>query len=830
MKASAILAVRALLFFAGTFAAVAHGQSVTELIDQHMKPVSGLVPTVCSDAEFLRRVSLDLTGIPPTADEARDFIADTTADKRARLVDQCLKSPRFVRHLASTLDVMLMERRADANVTADEWQAWLLQSVRSNKPWNVLAREILSADGDDAAERPAVKFALDRGSEPNLLAHDISRIFFGRDMQCAQCHDHPLVYDYLQSDYHGLLAYVVPSYVFVRKDGDTQTTLQAERAGSDLVFESVFFKGTPHRTGPRLPDGVALDEPFFLPGDEYLVAPTANAKSVPKFSRRTKLAELATNGSNQAFNQNIANRLWAHMFGRGLVHPLDLHHPDNPAADPELLRLLGERFATMNYDIQGFLREIALSGAYQRSFDLPPDLMAAATQAAETVAQMEQQRDSLVAAAKESSAAYSQAKNAWQEAEATMLPAAEALDGVRNSYAEAKKKVDEVSKVLADATAQQQTKLTVATAVKESAAAAQLAVEASPEDQQLSETVQQLVAKSQQLQTELAAMTKAVEEQSAALKPLQDALSAAQLPVDAALANETPLKSAMLVAERAMLSARRKAAADTQTLAAYDQRLGTARKLARVHELKDAVAMATKEFRLRETELAGIQDQQQACTAETLADAAESELAARQAELDTCVAELAERLANDFTIATLKPLTPEQLCWSVLRVTGIYDRQWQAEAAELDIANPLTDEQKQNPSQLAARAIEIEQKTFEKLKSNLGTFVAFYGAAAGQPQNDFFSTADQALFAANGGAINSWVAPSGGNVTDRMVRQTDSRLAAKELYLTVLSRLPTEEETAEVSGYLAARAADKNVAAQELVWSLLNSAEFRFNH
>ncbi len=110
------------------------------------------------------------------------------------------------------------------------------------------------------------------------------------------------------------------------------------------------------------------------------------------------------------------------------------------------------------------------------------------------------------------------------------------------------------------------------------------------------------------------------------------------------------------------------------------------------------------------------------------------------------------------------------------------------------------------------------------------TFVAFYGAGAGQPQDDFFATADQALFAANGGSINAWVAPAGNNVTDRIINEKDERAAAEELYLGVLTRLPTEEEIAGVARYLAKRGEDKKTAAQELVWALLNSAEFRFNH
>jgi hypothetical protein len=160
----------------------------------------------------------------------------------------------------------------------------------------------------------------------------------------------------------------------------------------------------------------------------------------------------------------------------------------------------------------------------------------------------------------------------------------------------------------------------------------------------------------------------------------------------------------------------------------------------------------------------------------------------------------------------------------------VYERYLQAEIAELDKTKPLTEEQKKDAAQLAARQVELEQRTFDKLKGNEATFVSLYGAAAGQPQGDFFSTADQALFAANGGAINSWVAPAADNVTERIVKQEDPQIAAEELYLAVLTRLPKEDEAAEVIAHLSNRKADKSAAAQELVWALLNSAEFRFNH
>ncbi len=953
MKQSAAHAWRLILvgFLACAAPALAEDEPLHSLIDRHLAPVSGVQPERASDAEFLRRAALDLIGMPPTADEARAFIAEPAADKRERLIDRLFSSPHFARHLATVLDVMLMERRPNTHVSADQWQAWLLKSVKENKPWNLLAREILAADGDNPAQRAPARFALDRGSEPNLLTRDIGRIFFGRDMQCAQCHDHPLVPEYLQSDYHGLLAFVAPSYALVRTEGGTQTTLQAEKAGNDLTFESVFVK-TPRRTGARMPDDVVLDEPFFLPGDEYQVAPAENIKPVPKFSRRAKLAELATNGANEAFNQSIVNRLWAHMFGRGLVHPVDLHHPDNPATNPELLRRLGQRFAAMNFDIRAFLRELALSSAYQRSFDLPAGLLAASAKAAAEAADLQKKRAALETAAEASSKEYEKESEAWQAAEAALLPAAGELDAARNQYVEAKKKVDEAVKAVTDAKSQLQEKYLVAKPVEEAVAAVQQAAKALPENAQLADASQKLTARSQELAAEVAALSKTFEEKTAAIGPPTAALGTATPTIGAALAKAVPLSAAMHQAEQSMVAARSRFNVDAEALAALDRRLQTTDRLAQLPQLQQAIVAANKTVPVRESELAAAQKQlddyasviaqneaavktatdamtaataglndardkqakraeaaqaiaaafvtaaarpmafddtmlttattklqDKAAVAQTETDAsqvqvdnaaaaeksagealaaaqnslaaavaerasrakaleaakaalgaARAELAAKQSAFDTAISELGDRWTNDFTLASLKPLTPEQLCWTVFRVTGVYDRYWQAEAAELDKSQPLTDEQKQDPAQVAARQAEIEQRTFDKLKGNVAIFVTYYGAAAGQPQGDFFSTADQALFAANGGSVSSWAAPADGNVTDSVIKQNDPRAAAEELYLAALTRLPTEEESAAVVKHLTDRANDKSAAAQELVWGLLNSVEFRFNH
>ena len=508
MRASAVL--RRLLFV-GILAQASHvwaeGEPLHSQIDKLLVPVGGVTPATASDAEFMRRVSLDLIGMPPTADEARAFLADNAPDKRTKLIDRLFASPHFARHLASTLDLMLMERRPNTNVSADEWQAWLVKSVRENKPWNVLAKEILQADGADPATRPAARFALDRGSDPNMLTRDVGRIFFGRDMQCAQCHDHPIVSDYLQSDYQGLFALLAPTVPIVQKEGDKQTTIQAERAGAQVSFQSVFLH-VPRRTVARVPDDVMIDEPFYLPGEEYEVAPADNVKSVPKFSYRAKLAELATNGSNDAFNRNIANRLWAHMFGRGLVHPVDMQNPENPPSNPELLQLLAQQIAAMKFDMRAFLREIALSNAYQRSFDPPADLASLADKAAKEVARLQEAREPLAKAAEASADAYTKATEAWEQLEAKAIPVASELDTAKTQYADAKKKADEAAKAAADAESQLKAKKTVATPVQQAATAAQEAIKALPTDKELVDAAQKFVARAQQLAAETAALTK----------------------------------------------------------------------------------------------------------------------------------------------------------------------------------------------------------------------------------------------------------------------------------------------------------------------------------
>jgi hypothetical protein len=321
------------------------------------------------DGEFVRRLYVDLTGCVPSAAETRAFLDDPSPDKRARLIDRLLASPAFARRMQQVFDLMLMERRPDNAVPTPAWQEYLYRSFLEHKPLNVLCGEILAADGVDAALRPAAKFYLDRGGEVNLITRDVGRIFFGMDLQCAQCHDHPLVSSYYQDDYYGLAAFFTRSFVF--KDA-TQTQFVAEKADGEVSFKSVFIDGAePQSTPPHLPGQPPLADPTMDPAVAYLVPPADGVRPTPRHSRRAVLAREATGGAAARFNRNLANRLWAMMLKRGLVYPVDFEHADNPPSHPELLDLLGAELAAMQFDVRGFLREIALSETYQRSSQLP---------------------------------------------------------------------------------------------------------------------------------------------------------------------------------------------------------------------------------------------------------------------------------------------------------------------------------------------------------------------------------------------------------------------------------------------------------------------------
>lgn len=357
-------------------AAVAQAPSLHGAIDDFVATAGGEAANsaqLASDAEFQRRVTLDLTGRIPTLEATRGFLADRSADKRAKLIDKLLASPEFPRRMASALDVMLMERRGED----DAWRAWLAQSISDNKPWNQLVHELLDPNADNEATRAAAFFMTKRlekyGQNPTDfpgLTRDIGRMFLGFDLQCAECHDHLFISDYKQVDFQGL--FTVYKNTFVRRD--VKFPAIGEKAMTEpLEFVSVFDPAK-QKTGPRVP----LGRDFEIPEG---ITPPKNAKDAPprpEFSAVSLIARELTQTGHRQFARNAVNRFWFLLMGRGLVHPLDVHHADNPPSHPKLLERLTDDFIAQKFDLKWLLREIALSETYQRSSqwkgeELPPE-------------------------------------------------------------------------------------------------------------------------------------------------------------------------------------------------------------------------------------------------------------------------------------------------------------------------------------------------------------------------------------------------------------------------------------------------------------------------
>lgn len=351
-------------------ASLSRGQApLSQRIDEHInKGMKDAAPR-SDDAEFLRRVYLHLTGVIPSTDEARAFLGDQSADKRAKLVDKLLASEGYARHMTNLFDVLLMDRRADKHVKRPEWQEFLRSSFAANKPYDQFVREILSTDGSDAKTRPAAKFFLDRDGDANVLTKDISRLFLGMNLHCAQCHDHPLVDAYRQDHYYGIMAFLNRSYIFA--DPKSKTAVYAEKGEGDVSFQSVFVPKVTKNTGPRLPDGKELAEPKFEKGQEYVKPVGKGERGIPKYSRRAQLADQVVGKDNPRFAKTSANRFWYFLMGRGIVEPVEYDHEANPPSHPELLQMLSNEFAANKYDVKALLRAIVLSEAYQRSSEGP---------------------------------------------------------------------------------------------------------------------------------------------------------------------------------------------------------------------------------------------------------------------------------------------------------------------------------------------------------------------------------------------------------------------------------------------------------------------------
>jgi len=342
-------------------------QRIDTLVRAKGSDYGAIASPLADDGEFLRRVYLDLNGINPTAEEARAFLKDADPKKREALVDRLLESPLYARHMQNVFDLLWMDRRPAKHVKMPEWQEFLRKAFAANKPYDQLVSELLTNDGSDPKTRPAARFFLDREGEPHQITRDVGRLFLGMNLQCAQCHDHPIADPFLQAHYYGIYAFFNRSYLF--NDKKAKMSVYAEKAEGDVSYESVFVAKVKKTSGPRLPEGKLVPEPKLAKGKEYVAPPNKGERGVPTFSRRSQLAKLLVDSPR--FPRATMNRLWSHYLGRGIVHPVEFDHDDNPPSHPELLNMLSAELAGHKYDLKHVIRGILLSETYQRSSLLP---------------------------------------------------------------------------------------------------------------------------------------------------------------------------------------------------------------------------------------------------------------------------------------------------------------------------------------------------------------------------------------------------------------------------------------------------------------------------
>ncbi len=318
-------------------------------IDTHvfakLKVVQVLPSDLSSDTEFLRRVSFDAIGLPPTPAEVRAFLADKRPDKRSRKIAELLDRPEFADVWSLYwLDILRADETPGVLYPKGVWalSRWLRKSIEDNMPYDQFVRAFVTARGSVLANPPASLSHVFR--QPNEKAEAVAQIFLGTRLECAQCHDHP--FDrWTQQDYNSLAMFF---YQVNRKDGqdyyaEGQVFLEPEK---NKQVHLRFLDGTDvtwprDRTNPDLGDGVR--------------------------DRRIALADWMLGPAKQWTARALVNRVWGKLFGRGIVEPVDDFRFSNPPVNEPLLDALADDFIASGYDFKRLVRTILQSRTYQAS-------------------------------------------------------------------------------------------------------------------------------------------------------------------------------------------------------------------------------------------------------------------------------------------------------------------------------------------------------------------------------------------------------------------------------------------------------------------------------
>ena len=315
------------------------------------------------DAEFLRRVTLDLAGRIPTVGQLDAFLADASPDKRAKRIDALLAGREMPSYWSQILSNWLMPVSSKRD---EKFVGYLRQGLRKNKPWNQFVREMLVSAESPGMAGSAKEFLVSRkgGLSDKSIARDIGQALLGANLRCAQCHDHPHVPAWTHERYLGLAAFFIRSFEHQYTIGGQQMLAIGERNAGELEHAA---KGGEKKTvAPTFLDGKSPMEPAEKAADPEKLA-ADGPPPPPAFSRRDALANIALDPASPYLKRAMVNRVWQRLMGRGLVEPVDMLHDDNPSTHPALLDLLADDFANHGYDLRRLIAVIMHSEAYARS-------------------------------------------------------------------------------------------------------------------------------------------------------------------------------------------------------------------------------------------------------------------------------------------------------------------------------------------------------------------------------------------------------------------------------------------------------------------------------
>ncbi len=317
---------------------------VDQLIDPKLKRLKILPSPTVDDAEFLRRVSLDLIGLAPTPEEIRAFVADKSESraKRSRVIDQLLARPEYVDNWTLKWgDLLQSSRRYLGDKGMWEFREWIRDSIAQNKPYDKFVYELLTARGS-AYEYPAANFfRVTRNAKASM--EKTTQLFMGVRLVCTQCHDHPFE-KWTQNQYYEMAAFfgsvgLKPGF----------------QSGDEIIYDKREDNEVKHpKTGRVVPP-------------KYLVA-CVGAPPIPaNAERREALVEWLTSKENPFFARAIANRFWSYFLGRGIIEPVDDIRASNPPANEPLLEALTKDLTDHDFDLKHLMRVIVNSRAYQAS-------------------------------------------------------------------------------------------------------------------------------------------------------------------------------------------------------------------------------------------------------------------------------------------------------------------------------------------------------------------------------------------------------------------------------------------------------------------------------